>query len=376
MSPTDTPPTAAPGRGAGLSRRSLLGAVGAGATVAALNGTAVAAPAGPGSIDIHGHAIPAAYRAVLSRHGVTSLSGQPVPRWSPADAVAFMDRHGIAAQILSLPDPGVGFVEDQTTRVALARSMNDYLANLASRTTGTAARRFGGFATLPLRDLGVSEIAAARAEAVRALSTLGLDGVTLYSNYGSAFLGDARLRPLLATLSLLGARVQVHPTVVGPKPVVPDVADYVLEAAFNQTRAAVELSYAHALVLFPGIRWIFTDAAGALPFLAYRASLLQYYTGIVQNLGQTALGLADTSIDFRLLHLDTAWAAAPATMRSAKDVVSAGRIMFGSDYPFSRAAYASGHTEGLNACFTPADTRSVERDNALRLFPRLRRALA
>jgi 6-methylsalicylate decarboxylase len=358
-----------------LNRRALLTAAGA-LSLAALAAPAVAAPTSPGSIDVHGHAIPDAYRTALAAHGITEVSGQAVPDWSPTAALAFMNRFGVAAQILSLPDPGVGFVPDLQARIALAKTVNEYLARLVNTPTGPEARRFGAFATLPLRDLSSAEISAARTEAQRAIRTLGLDGVTLYSNYGEAFLNDKRLNPLLTTLSLLGARVQVHPMTVGPNADVHNLPDVVMEAAFNQTRTAVELSYARSFLLFGGIRWLFADAAGTLPYLAYRASLLQYYTPAAQNLGLTALGIADSNVDFRCLNLDTAWAADKATLQSARDVVGPTKILFGSDWPMSRDAYDAAHPPNLSSVLAPSDAPKVERSNALALFPRVRRSVA
>lgn len=46
-------------------------------------------------------------------------------------------------------------------------------------------------------------------------------------------------------------------------------------------------------------------------------------------------------------------------------------ILFGTDYPFAQAATVA---KGLaDSGFTPADLRAIERDNALELFPRLKR---
>jgi 6-methylsalicylate decarboxylase len=352
-----------------LSRRGLLGAAGAMA-VTALAAPGVAAPTTPGSIDVHGHAIPDAYRAALAAHRITKVSGQAIPAWSPESALEFMNRFNISAQILSLPDPGVSFVPELSDRINLAKTINDYLAALVNPSAGPTAGRFGAFATLPLRDLSAAEITATRKEAQRAIGTLGLDGVTLYSNYGDAFLSDKRLNPLLTTLSLLGARVQVHPMTAGPNAEVHDIPDVFMEAAFNQTRTAVELSYARSFLLFAGIQWLFADAAGTLPFIAYRVSLLQYYTGIAQNLGVTALGIADTSLDFRCLNLDTAWAADKATLLSARDVVGPSRILFGSDWPMSREAYAATGTPSLSSALSAKDVPKVERSNAVRMFRR------
>jgi predicted TIM-barrel fold metal-dependent hydrolase len=46
-------------------------------------------------------------------------------------------------------------------------------------------------------------------------------------------------------------------------------------------------------------------------------------------------------------------------------------ILFGTDYPFAQAGTVA---QGLSEySFAPADLRAIERDNALELFPRLKR---
>ena len=47
-------------------------------------------------------------------------------------------------------------------------------------------------------------------------------------------------------------------------------------------------------------------------------------------------------------------------------------MLFGTDYPFARAEAVA---KGLSDYgFKPADLRAIERDNALGLFPRLKKA--
>jgi predicted TIM-barrel fold metal-dependent hydrolase len=74
--------------------------------------------------------------------------------------------------------------------------------------------------------------------------------------------------------------------------------------------------------------------------------------------------------ELRRFFYDIAWSANVMTLASLTKLVPASQILFGSDYP-----YRSGedHVKGLKEYgFSAADLRAIERDNALRLLPRLR----
>ena len=133
-------------------------------------------------IDVHAHYLAPAYLDALHARDMYLLGGIPIPEWSPELAVGFIDRHGIRRQMLSVSDPGVGFVE-QDQASALARACNEY----ATEVVRARPERFGAFALLPLPDLD-----AARAEASYCLDQLGHAGVGLRSSYGGVYLGDER----------------------------------------------------------------------------------------------------------------------------------------------------------------------------------------
>ena len=77
----------------------------------------------------------------------------------------------------------------------------------------------------------------------------------------------------------------------------------------------------------------------------------------------------------RLFHLrrfyyDTAGSANPVNMQALKTLVPTSQILFGTDAPFFDGAP---QVAGLQtAGFTPDELRGIERENTLRLVPRLR----
>jgi predicted TIM-barrel fold metal-dependent hydrolase len=70
-------------------------------------------------------------------------------------------------------------------------------------------------------------------------------------------------------------------------------------------------------------------------------------------------------------YYDTAQAFNPYTLATFTKVVPNSHILFGTDYPFAQAGTVA---KGLaEYSFTPANLRAIERDNALELFPRLKK---
>lgn len=156
-----------------------------------------------GRIDVHHHILPPVYMDALRATGFDRYGGIRFPAWRPEDSLEVMDRHGIAAAVVSVSTPGVAFGGDPAAARALARACNEWAAELVAAHPG----RFGAFACLPLPDVD-----GALAEAAHALDTLGLDGVVLLASNGGRYLGDAVFEPLFEELNRRRAVAFLHPT--------------------------------------------------------------------------------------------------------------------------------------------------------------------
>jgi 6-methylsalicylate decarboxylase len=142
--------------------------------------------------DVHAHYLSAgAPRA--PRPGQYFLAS-PMPTWSPEDTLAFMDRHGIATQMLSVPS---------VQSAPAARAVNIYGAELVKTYPG----RFGLLASLPLTD-----VAAAMAEIAFSFDELNADGIILLTNYDGIYLGDVKFDGVFAELNRRSAVIFIHPT--------------------------------------------------------------------------------------------------------------------------------------------------------------------
>ena len=92
-----------------------------------------------GMIDVHFHMIPEFYRDAVYEAGTGPAIGR-YPDWTPQLAIELLDKHGIALAVLSLGQPGVGFLPAGKAS-AFARRCNDYAAELIAQ----HPRRFGCF---------------------------------------------------------------------------------------------------------------------------------------------------------------------------------------------------------------------------------------
>ena len=73
--------------------------------------------------------------------------------------------------------------------------------------------------------------------------------------------------------------------------------------------------------------------------------------------------------EIRRFYYDTAQASNPIAMASLTKMVASSQIVFGTDYPYRTSEE---HVKGLAGIFGAADLKLIERDNALRILPRLR----
>jgi 6-methylsalicylate decarboxylase len=75
--------------------------------------------------------------------------------------------------------------------------------------------------------------------------------------------------------------------------------------------------------------------------------------------------------ELKRFYYDTAAISGEVTLEALNNLVSASQIVYGTDFPYRTAA---DHTKGVSAFFKGDDLKKVERENAVRLLPRLRSA--
>lgn len=290
-------------------------------------------------LDVHQHLIPPTYRQILIENGVSDVGGRAVPDWTPELAFAEMLDAGIDGAILSVSAPGTTVLTDPAEATRLARTFNDYGAELSR----AHPDRIGYFATLPMPGL-----TAATAEAEYALDTLHADGVILLANARGHYLGQPGQEPLFDALNQRDAIVLIHPAEL-PGPTVPDLPPFAADFLLDTTRAAYLLVRHEIIRNYPRIRFILSHAGGFLPYAAHRMAI-----GIA---GDTGRSPRDILTDFRSFYFDTALSASPASLLALLSFAQPDHILYGSDWPFAPAAAVTDTFPEIRYTATDFDSR-------------------
>jgi predicted TIM-barrel fold metal-dependent hydrolase len=146
--------------------------------------------------------------------------------------------------------------------------------------------RFGFFASL---SLDKDNMDAASEEIAYALDELDADGFVLLSNSSGIYLGDPRLRPVLAELDKRAALVFVHPTIAccqhmyghehhsspaeeyaHSSPLASVYPAPLFEFFFDSARSILDLLASGTILRFPRVRWIVSHCGNVLPSLLDR----------------------------------------------------------------------------------------------------------
>lgn len=340
-------------------RRGFLGRMAALGAAAALPGLALPAqpkparaPAKPYRIDVHHHLLPPGYLEEVAKQRVGS---NPRP-WTPETSIQEMDAHGIATSVVSVIQPGVSMSDVPTGR-RVARSLNEYAAKMVADYPG----RFGMFAQLPLLDIEGS-----LAEIVYSMDSLKADGIGLMTSYGDKWLGDAMFGPVWEELNRRKAAVYTHP--LSPdccKNLMREVPPSTIEYATDTTRTVASLLFSGTAAKYPDIRFIFSHSGGTTPFLVGR---FQRQEEVMKDRERRLP--KGVMHELQKLYYDTAQGNTSMQLAALMKYVAPSQVLFGTDFPLRPAAE---EIEGLAAFrFSAKVLRAIERDNALRLLPRLK----
>ena len=239
-----------------------------------------------------------------------------------AERLAFMDRHGVTRQVLSLP--GLFGIDSLPAEEAapLVRLFNDALAEL----TSAHPARFSGLAALPLADP-----AAALEELARSMAQPGLVGAILPAD-GFLTRRDAdSLAPLLEAANARRAHIFIHP---GPLPGAsaappPDPGDnanlrhIVLDVQARLSAVTVTLTLTGFLDSFPDLTVQVANLGGSVPMLLERMDHVAVRRTPDAPLPSTRLGR---------IHVDTS-SFGPRSIALAAAAFGADRVLLGTDHP-------------------------------------------
>ncbi|HLH78390.1 MAG TPA: amidohydrolase family protein [Candidatus Binataceae bacterium] len=314
--------------------------------------------ANPQRVDVHHHMFPTPYLARERDRLMARLGVNPAPllAWTPARSVEEMDKHGIATAIASISTPGIWF-GDNRAACDLARECNEYAARMVQDHPG----RFGFFAATPLPDPDGS-----LREIEYALDVLKADGVGLLTSYDDRWPGDPAFFPVFEELNRRRAVVFIHPTAPACcRNLTIGIPPAITEFLFDTTRAISSLLFNGVLSRCSDIRFIFCHCGGTMTVLAHRmADFGARQPEVAERLPNGVL------YELKRLHFDIANATYAPNFAAIRALIPLSQMLFGSDYPFVPMEATTG---GIPQLGLPVEQwRAIDRDNALRLLPRLR----
>lgn len=308
----------------------------------------------PFRIDVHHHISPPAWLAALKQ---AKLDNPPIANWSPEKSLEDMDKGGVATAMTSPTSPQVGFMA-AADAARTARESNEYARKLANDHPG----RFGMFAMLPMPHIDES-----LKEIGYALDTLHADGIGMMTSYGDKWLGYPDFQPVFDELNRRKAVVYTHPTSASCcVNLMHGVPDYIVDWGADTTRTIVSLIFSGASQRYADINFIFSHGGGVLTAVAERLQIQLVttppYAGKITR--------AQVEHELNRFFYDTAQVANAVTIEALAKLVPPSQIVFGSDFPYRTAEE---HVTGLAQRFKGQLLRDIERDNAVRILPGVRR---
>ena len=270
-----------------------------------------------------------------------------LPTWDETTHLALMDTLGIQKSILSISTPGSHLVyTNDTLARTLTRRINSYASALKSR----HPTRFGYFASLPIPDIEGS-----LAEIPLALSE-GCDGFVLLTNSHGTYLGDPALDPIFDELNRRKALIFIHPTTpkicpcsvsagasnasteipTSATPFAGRIPNPMQEFFFDTARVVANLFMSGTIQRCPDLRIILPHLGGAFP------PLLSRWTGFSELVPGPWEGVKEEVVKEAMakqIWFDMAGFAFPGQIKGLMLGVGVGheRLMYGSDYPFTKA---------------------------------------
>jgi 6-methylsalicylate decarboxylase len=306
----------------------------------------------PFRIDVHHHFSAPGFIAAISAR---KTNQRPLELWTPEKSLADMDKSGVATSMISTSEPSVWFGDNDAAR-KLARECNDYGAKLIADHPG----RFGMYSTIPLPDMEGS-----LREVEYTQDTLKADGVCMMTSYQGKYPGDPSFAPVMSELNRRKSVVFFHPVKAECcKDLQPGIPTGLVELSTDTTRAIASLIFDGAASRYPDIRFIFSHGGGTMPYLMTRFAALANQPDIAKRMPNGLL------YEVQKLYFDTANFYNPYVWPTLLKLMPIPHILFGTDFPFSSASEVA---KGLSEVgLSPADLHSIERGNALQLFPRLK----
>jgi hypothetical protein len=186
------------------------------------------------------------------------------------------------------------------------------------------------------------------------------------TSYGDKWLGYAEFEPVWEELNRRKATVYTHPTTANCcVNLVRGIDDAYIEFGTDTTRSIFSLIFSGSSQKNKDINWIWSHGGGALTafadrFLVQAISRAPYVGRITR---------ANVDGELKRFYYDTAQVANNVTLAAMAQLMPISQIVYGTDFPYRTAA---DDTKGVTEFFKGDDLKAVDRENVVRLIPRLK----
>jgi aminocarboxymuconate-semialdehyde decarboxylase len=280
------------------------------------------------TVDVHTHFIP--HEALRRGFGGVRVEDQnvvhpqgyryPLHRsfYDPEERLRSMDDRRIDHAIVSVAPTFFMYWENDTA--GFCRDVNDELTSFREKSSG----RLTAVATLPMREPDT-----AASELERAVTRLGMRGAEIGPQIEGEPLDLPKFRPVLETAARLNVPLILHPYYVDAR------SDFYLTNLIGNplstVTCAARLIFSGTLDELPSLRLVLMHGGGYLP---YQIGRLDHGHRVRPE--AAGCNMPPSSYLERFSYDTITHAAAP--LRFLVDLVGAGRVMYGTDYPFDMAA--------------------------------------
>jgi len=319
------------------------------------------------ALDVHAHYYPPEYVAVVrevaehdGQHGDVAraflqhriITAVPTFLGALDERLRLMDEAQIEVQALSFASLNI-WHPDPVWRARLVAAFNDGCAAVVE----AHPDRFRFLASLPLPFVDESV-----AEARRVRSLPGVVGYSIPTHIDTMAIDDTRFSFVYDAMAEQSCLVITHPDgFCAPGALADHGMEWAIGAPFEDTIAAVRLLASGMLDRWPALTWVIPHLGGTLPFLLHR--LLWRWKLEAELLGTE--DHAARALD-RLL-FETA-NCSPLTLRLALEVLPAGRIVFGTDFPFVDPRDLARPVNLVESACEPAEATAILTDRLQQFF--------
>jgi len=252
-----------------------------------------------------------------------------------------MDECGIDMQVLSLSAPELDIFDKSSDAISMARSINDELSKVVKR----YPERFAGLCCLPLQDPG-----AAADELDRAVTKLGLKGVSVQADMQGRSFGDQKYEVIFERLAKLDVPMYLH--IRGPALMNPDLSGL---------EDAIRLINCDLLDKYPGLKFILGHAGESMPFWLWR--LDGRWRESYDHSKRQKIFSQYFKDNFFVSTSSQCW---PALLQFLIAALGADRILFGTDYPYESTKQ---HVDFIDSVqISDSDREKICHLNAEKLF--------